>query len=173
MNYSSGTLNLLTFGYIREGVKKCKIFQIMPLELYQIIFEFCQFQHISMVLIGHVDAGKSTLAGRLLYDLGIVTPEQHIKIKREATELGKESFQYAFHPDKTKEERARGVTIHGSIKSFSTQSYRYSLLDAPGHMDFTKNVVKLISMADVATLLVPCNRGGFGPYHDYVATLST
>ena len=78
------------------------------------------------------------MIGRLLYNSGLIEERIHEKTKREAQELGKESFQWAFHCDKHKDERERGISIHGSIKSYSTELYQYTIFDVGGHRDFRK-----------------------------------
>jgi len=95
--------------------------------------------HLNLVFIGHVDHGKSTTVGRLLYDAGTIDEQAMRKLKEKAQELGKGGFEFAFVMDNLKEERERGVTIDLAHKKFDTDKFNLTIIDAPGHKDFIKN----------------------------------
>ncbi|MFH0906114.1 MAG: translation elongation factor EF-1 subunit alpha [archaeon] len=114
---------------------------------------------INVIFIGHIDHGKSTTVGRLMYDTGALSEQEYRKLEAIAKEKGKDTFAFAYFTDNLKEERERGITIDVNYKKFTTQKNQFTIIDAPGHQDYVKNMVTGTSQADAAVLIVAAKDG--------------
>ncbi len=125
-------------------------------------------EHLNLVVIGHIDHGKSTTVGRLMFDSGTVSEQELRKLKELAEAQGKGGFEFAYVMDQLKEERERGITIDLAHKKFSTAKYDFTIIDAPGHRDFVKNMITGASQADCGCLVVACSDGVMAQTKEHV-----
>ena len=129
--------------------------------------------HLNVVFVGHVDHGKSTTVGRLFYDSGVIDEQTMKKLRDRAAEVGKIGFEFAFVMDNLKEEQERGVTIDLSHKQFKSKNFDITIIDAPGHRDFIKNMITGASQADCAFLVVAVTDGVMAQTIEHAALLKT
>jgi peptide chain release factor subunit 3 len=118
-------------------------------------------EHLNIVFIGHVDAGKSTLSGAILYCMGKVDKRTIEKFEREAKQRNRESWFLAYILDESEEERAKGITIEVGRAHFETEVYRYTILDAPGHKNYVPNMIAGAAQADIGILVISARKGEF------------
>ena len=127
----------------------------------EILEEVYGKEHVNVIFIGHVDAGKSTLGGSILYATGMVDERTMDKYKREAREVGRETWYLSWALDLTKEERSKGKTVEVGRGFFETEKRRYSILDAPGHKNFVPNMIGGAAQADVGILVISARKGEY------------
>lgn len=127
----------------------------------EVLEEIYGKEHVNIIFIGHVDAGKSTLGGSILYATGMVDERTMDKYKREAKEAGRETWYLSWALDLTKEERSKGKTVEVGRGFFETEKRRYSILDAPGHKTFVPNMIGGASQADIGILVISARKGEY------------
>lgn len=118
-------------------------------------------EHVNVVFIGHVDAGKSTLGGNILYMTGMVDKRTMEKYEKDAKEAGRESWYLSWALDSTKEERSKGKTVELGRAYFETEKRRYTILDAPGHKSYVPNMIEGTAQAEVAVLVISARKGEY------------
>eukprot|EP01083_Nonionella_stella_P107506 311417_1 len=161
-NLSDAKKEILTMGYIRikaENKVKC------PLDVVRLLIQYMFIDyhkpHLSLCVVGHVDSGKSTLCGRLLYDLGFLSDHELETQRKQCFEIGKESFKFAHIFDSHLVEKHRGISIDYHVKHFYSNYFHYTLIDAPGHRDYIHNMIYATAAADIAILMIPANKHDF------------
>jgi elongation factor 1-alpha len=129
--------------------------------------------NLNVIFVGHVDHGKSTTVGRLMFECGKIPEQELQKLREEAEKLGKKGFEFAFIMDRFKEERERGVTIDLAYKKLATKKFNITIIDAPGHKDFVKNMITGASQADCAFLVVAASDGVMPQTQEHAFLLRT
>ena len=135
--------------------------EVLEAEPQVVLSEGDPREHLNIVFIGHVDAGKSTLSGCILFNMGYVDARTIERYEREAKARNRESWFLAFIMDTSEEERAKGITVEVGRAHFETETYRYTILDAPGHKNYVPNMIAGAAQADVGILVISARKGEF------------
>ncbi|PXF40901.1 Eukaryotic peptide chain release factor GTP-binding subunit ERF3A [Gracilariopsis chorda] len=124
-------------------------------------FDLDEKKPLNVVLLGHVDAGKSTISGHLLVLTGNVDERTMDKYEKEAKALNRESWKFAFALDTSEQERQKGKTEECGQASFTTETRRFTILDAPGHKNYVPHMIGGASQADIGILVISARKGEF------------
>lgn len=138
--------------------------EVIPEEDNEFVKEFLNDnykEHLNVIFMGHVDAGKSTMGGNLLFLTGMVDKRTMEKYEKEAKEAGRESWYLSWALDLDKEERAKGKTVECGRAYFETETRRYTILDAPGHKNYVPSMIGGASQADIGVLVISARKGEF------------
>lgn len=150
----------------KEDLENLKLIAKQNVKEYE-EYRKCKRARLNLVVVGHVDAGKSTLVGHLLHELGHISKKEMHRLEVDSQKSGKGSFKYAWAMDETFEERSRGVTIDIALTQFETSNRQIVMLDAPGHVDFIPAVISGVAQADSAILVIDSTRGEFETGFNY------
>eukprot|EP01084_Bolivina_argentea_P315212 546051_1 len=159
MSAPANRIALLVFGYIHVEQKIIKLSGNVPDEIIYVIYDFypVKRKHISLSVVGHHSSGKSTLSGRLLYDLKIVSNDELQKLKTLSKKNNQDFSYFAYIMDRSKAERSRGITITCSSKGFASKLFQFTLIDVPGQKSFMKNTITGIAQSDISLLMISAN----------------
>ena len=145
----------------KEEQKQKKINDIQVNAGDDVIEVDTQKQPASIVFIGHVDAGKSTISGQMIYQMGIVDDRTIQKYKKEAKDKGRDSWWLAYVMDEAEEEKAKGKTVEIGRAQFDTPSKQFTVFDAPGHKNYVPNMIQGAALADYGGLVISARKGEF------------